>query len=251
MFNTEFLLLAALFTVHLLADFYLQPQSWIADRRRRLRSTSLVAHSMVHSVGYLLVLLWWNHSYGWGWQLVPALMATAALGLSHYLIDLTKSFAKNSASIFLLDQLLHWVMILLVWGYYCDGFAALHAWWQAFYQTSYLAVFLAYLWVLKPSSVLIQLLLQSWHSALPKQQAPQTLPEAGHHIGMLERLLILTFVLLEEYAGVGFLLAAKSVFRFGDLTRSAETKLTEYVLLGTLLSVSCSFLPALLLKLWL
>jgi len=250
MFNTEFLLLAALFAVHLLADFYLQPQSWIKDRQRRLGSSALVAHSLVHSGGYLLVLLWWNHSYGWGWHLAPALLATAALGLSHYLIDLTKSYAKNSAGIFLLDQLLHLVMILLVWGYYCDGFTALQSAWQQFYKTSYLAVLLAYLWVLKPSSVLIQLLLQSWHSALPNQQAPQTLPAAGHHIGMLERVLILTFVLLEEYAGIGFLLAAKSVFRFGDLTRSSETKLTEYVLLGTLLSVSLSFLPALLFKLW-
>jgi hypothetical protein len=35
---------------------------------------------------------------------------------------------------------------------------------------------------------------------------------------------------------IGFLLAAKSVFRFGDLTRAKNRKLTEYILIGTLLS---------------
>ncbi|VTP98075.1 Uncharacterised protein [Sphingobacterium daejeonense] len=30
--------------------------------------------------------------------------------------------------------------------------------------------------------------------------------------------------------GVGFLLAAKSIFRFGDLTNAKDTKFTEYVL---------------------
>jgi hypothetical protein len=249
MFSDELMLLAALFGAHLLADFYLQPQSWIADRKRHLRSIALLAHSLVHSGCYLLVLLWWNQSYGWGWHWPQTLLATLALGGSHYLIDLAKSFAKNSSKIFLLDQLLHLIMILLVWGYYCDGFIILQSFWPALNKAEHLAVLLAYLWVLKPCSVLIQLLLQSWHAALPGQQAPQTLPAAGHHIGMLERLLILTFVLLEEYAGIGFLLAAKSVFRFGDLTRAHETKLTEYVMLGTLLSVTFSFLPALLLRL--
>lgn len=249
MFNDELMLLTALVGAHLLADFYLQPQSWIADRKRHLRSVALLAHSLVHSSCYLLLLLCWNQSYGWGWHWGPALLATLALGGSHYLIDLAKSYAKNNSKVFLLDQLLHLIMILLVWGYYCDGFIILENFWPALNKTEHLAVLLAYLWVLKPCSVLIQLLLQSWHSALPAKEAPQTLAAAGHHIGMLERLLILTFVLLEEYAGIGFLLAAKSVFRFGDLTRAHETKLTEYVLLGTLLSVTFSFLPALLLKL--
>lgn len=35
---------------------------------------------------------------------------------------------------------------------------------------------------------------------------------------------------------VGFLLAAKSVFRFGDLRDDQDRKRTEYVLIGTLLS---------------
>lgn len=48
---------------------------------------------------------------------------------------------------------------------------------------------------------------------------------------------LLTLVLLDELTAVGFMLTAKSVLRFGDLR---ERKLTEYVLLGTLLSVSAT-----------
>jgi hypothetical protein len=249
MFSHEFMLLAALLLAHLLADFYLQPQSWLKNRQRHFRSTALLAHSLVHGGCYLLVFLLWNQSYGWGWQWYQTFIATLMLASSHYLIDLAKSYLQNNSKIFVLDQAVHLLILLLVWGYYCDSFAALTPLWQQVSTPYALAVLLAYLWVLKPCSVLIQLLLQSWHAALPGQQAPRTLPAAGHHIGMLERLLILTFVLLEEYAGIGFLLAAKSVFRFGDLSHAHETKLTEYVMLGTLLSVTFSFLPALLLQL--
>ena len=44
-------------------------------------------------------------------------------------------------------------------------------------------------------------------------------------------------MLINQFAAIGFLLAAKSIFRFGDLTKSEDKKLTEYVLLGTLTSV--------------
>ena len=36
--------------------------------------------------------------------------------------------------------------------------------------------------------------------------------------------------------GIGFLITAKSVFRFNDLTRAKDRRLTEYVLIGSMLS---------------
>ena len=53
---------------------------------------------------------------------------------------------------------------------------------------------------------------------------------------MLERLFVFIFVITGNWEGIGFLLAAKSVFRFGDLKESKDRKLTEYILIGTLLS---------------
>jgi Flp pilus assembly pilin Flp len=48
--------------------------------------------------------------------------------------------------------------------------------------------------------------------------------------------LILTFILIKQFEAIGFLLAAKSVFRFGDLKDESDRKRTEYILVGTLIS---------------
>ena len=64
----------------------------------------------------------------------------------------------------------------------------------------------------------------------------------------IERVLILTLVLTSNIKAAGFLLAAKSVFRFGDLNKAKEIKITEYVLLGTLASFSFALLVALVLN---
>jgi hypothetical protein len=54
--------------------------------------------------------------------------------------------------------------------------------------------------------------------------------------------LILTFILIDCIEGVGFLLAAKSIFRFGELSKSNEIKTTEYVLIGTLSSFTIAII---------
>jgi len=54
------------------------------------------------------------------------------------------------------------------------------------------------------------------YTELP-QVTNRGLPQGGKLIGQFERLLILLFVLVGSVSGVGFLLTAKSVFRFGDI----------------------------------
>ena len=68
------------------------------------------------------------------------------------------------------------------------------------------------------------------------------LPDAGKWIGFLERILILTFILTDSTEGIGFLLAAKSIFRYGDLNKARDIKTTEYVLVGTLTSFTIAIL---------
>lgn len=58
----------------------------------------------------------------------------------------------------------------------------------------------------------------------------------------LERILILTFIFTGNIEGVGFLLAAKSVFRFGELNRAKDIKTTEYVLIGTFTSFTIAIM---------
>ncbi|MCV6628749.1 MAG: hypothetical protein OIF50_02705 [Flavobacteriaceae bacterium] len=65
---------------------------------------------------------------------------------------------------------------------------------------------------------------------------------AGRLIGVLERILVTTFVISNQFAAVGFLIAAKSILRFQD----HETLKTEYVLIGTMLSFGTAIILALL-----
>ncbi|MBA3073294.1 MAG: hypothetical protein FP831_06845 [Anaerolineae bacterium] len=69
-----------------------------------------------------------------------------------------------------------------------------------------------------------------------KKEPVEGLKEGGKMIGWLERLLIFVFVLTGQYAGVGFLIAAKSVFRFGELKESENRKEAEYIIIGTFIS---------------
>jgi hypothetical protein len=63
------------------------------------------------------------------------------------------------------------------------------------------------------------------------------LEKGGRTIGQLERFLIFLFVLTGNPAGVGFLIAAKSIFRFGELKEPGQRMEAEYILIGTLMSV--------------
>jgi hypothetical protein len=79
--------------------------------------------------------------------------------------------------------------------------------------------------------------------ALPAATAPRPPPaspgaspaQLGATIGVLERLLIVTFVLTGSSAAVGFVVAAKTLARFKQLD---DRDFAEYYLLGTLASVA-------------
>ncbi len=66
----------------------------------------------------------------------------------------------------------------------------------------------------------------------------------GETIGKLERALIFLFVFVGQAAGVGFLIAAKSILRFGELNVSQDRMEAEYVILGTFYSFFAGLLAA-------
>ena len=77
---------------------------------------------------------------------------------------------------------------------------------------------------------------------LKEYNEESSLENAGAYIGILERLFVFMFIITNHWEGVGFLIAAKSVFRFGDLSKAKDRKLTEYILIGTLLSFGLAIL---------
>jgi len=235
---SELDLLLLLLLAHVLGDFYLQPLSWVKDRLQwHFKSPKLQLHVSVHMGLSLVVILAWQWSYGWSHDSLMAVALALVIGLSHYLIDVAKSYSSNGLTAFLLDQLAHLLVLLLLWSAYTANWS----WWPLAMPGHSVVLLLAYLLILTPTSVLIGQLLRSWRPELLNMPM-QGLLSGGHYIGMLERVLILTFVLLDQFAAIGFMLAAKSIFRFGDLSRAQDVKLTEYVLLGTLLSMVLSLL---------
>lgn len=61
--------------------------------------------------------------------------------------------------------------------------------------------------------------------------------EGGRLIGLLERSMVYLLMLLNAPTGIGFLITAKTIFRFGEINKQGENrKQVEYILIGTLLS---------------
>lgn len=69
-----------------------------------------------------------------------------------------------------------------------------------------------------------------------RRRRPRGLTEGGRTIGVLERALLFVFMLTGIESGVGFLIAAKSVFRFGELTDAENRMEAEYIIIGTFVS---------------
>lgn len=149
------------------------------------------------------------------------------------------------------SNLFYWVCIpaLLIWSI-CLG--ASHGVFRELrhivqlWQTP--LIVLAFILVAKPTSFIIGRLLKRYTKVIDLKAQPG-LEEAGRFIGYLERWMILTFFILGQYTGIGFLLAAKSIFRFGDLSQTHQRQLTEYMLLGTLFSFFAAILVGWLLVL--
>lgn len=78
------------------------------------------------------------------------------------------------------------------------------------------------------------------------------LKAGGRVIGYCERLLIYVFVLAGAPSTIGFLVTAKSLFRFGEVTGDQKRRHTEYIIVGTLVSfayaVTLSYLVRWILK---
>lgn len=64
----------------------------------------------------------------------------------------------------------------------------------------------------------------------------QGLVHGGRIIGYSERLLIYVFVLVDAPTAIGFLIAAKSIYSFGESSSQNRHKRSQYVIIGTLVS---------------
>ncbi|MDR6486673.1 hypothetical protein J2799_001158 [Chryseobacterium vietnamense] len=222
---------------HLLGDFILQPNSWVADKENyKLKSKFLYIHVLIHTVLSLIFL--WDLQLWW---------VAVLVGITHFIIDAAKLIFQNVKTKkrwFFIDQLLHILVIAGVSFYFREfSFGFLQ-------NQEFLKIIMAALFLTTPASIFIKILLSSWTPAPdgPNTIQTESLSSAGKYIGILERLLVFTFIMVNHWEGVGFMVAAKSVFRFSDLAQAKQRKLTEYVLIGTLLSFGLAVLTGIIIK---
>ena len=62
------------------------------------------------------------------------------------------------------------------------------------------------------------------------------LKQGVKYIGWLERFLVLLLLLMGQPNGIGFLIAAKSILRFGEIKDPSQRRVAEYIIIGTFLS---------------
>jgi hypothetical protein len=251
-------ILFKLLIAHFAGDFVLQ-SSWIVENRNKsLFNKALVYHLLIHLICILVLFL-----FQIDWRIVSVIL------VSHAAIDILKAGAEmrlNKAGseiaprenqwnlqrwricVFVADQLLHLSVIIGAWliftgqNSYFLNFSVPDQWWL---------IALAYLVITTPTGIFIGKLVRRWYHQIMTGTEAATgtvtgslggLPQAGSWIGIIERVLTLSFILAGSFEAIGFLLAAKSILRIGDLKEDHEHKKTEYILIGTLLSFGITIL---------
>ncbi|MCC5905564.1 MAG: DUF3307 domain-containing protein [Balneolaceae bacterium] len=216
------MILLKLIIAHLIGDFFLQTRKSIDDKEKKTwKSRYLFFHVLTHFV--LILILLWDISY---WPVALLIAAT------HFLIDgikLTFQTEITRQVWFWIDQAAHFGVLIAVWVIFWNGFATPEL------SEEFWILLTGILILTHPTSIVMQMLMQRWSEQIETDNSG-SLEGAGKYIGILERLFVYLSIISGNPQAVGFLLAAKSVFRFGDLTRAKDRKLTEYILIGTLLS---------------
>lgn len=223
----DLLPLLRLIVAHLIADFLFQKDSWVEQRfEKKWRSGWLYVHGVFAGILAYTCAGFWN-----------AIWLPFVIFISHVFRDGLKSKGEDTARFFLLDQAGHLIIILGCWILLIHGniseivaFLALKT-----SNVGFWAIILSYIAVIWPAGIWIGKITKPWREEI-KETPSQGLEKAGLWIGRLERILILTFVLLKHFEAIGFLIAAKSILRFSEVRTPSYRKEAEYILVGTMIS---------------
>jgi hypothetical protein len=208
-------------------------------REKERRWGAMVAHAGLVFAAHCVVL----------WPFLSTQLVAGVLGLSvlHFVLDAVRSRAVGkwgaSLAAFFTDQALHLCSLFVLWRLllgWTGGAAA--AWspsasWLAWYAR-WALVGAAYVFNGKGGTRIVRGVLERFPKAVPSEASdPEDEYEMGRTIGNLERYLTLTLALFNQWAALGFIIAAKSIARFPEFTGRRHKDFAEYYLIGTLTSV--------------
>jgi len=218
--------LLKLILAHLIADFVFQTPSML--ERRKTTLWWLLPHIGAF-VGLSLLLFLPNLT-------IRVIIAITALASAHFFFDYIKTrFLGDKIGAFLVDQALHLLAIWFAALYLAGGWSpAVMDHLASLINAPKILIFLvSVVLTTATGGVLIGKITQPFLAKI-RDSATENKPGikfAGTYIGMLERLLILLFILTNNLSAIGFVFAAKSLVRFPE-SRDAH-HFTEYFLIGT------------------
>lgn len=247
--------LIALLFAHTLADFVFQTNWMVTNKRNPLvlglhaaivYATAVAATGSVHPAILALALLHIGIDVG---KLVLTTFWKTPGGLGHFLIDQALHLATLIAITLWLPDLWSnglWAPGAIVTGE--DGGILGTGLWsdETPLPISHLPAIMVLLTGLilstRAGGFAVGLLMEPFASHLGESEPGKSLPGAGRVIGQLERGLIFALILLGQPEGVGLLIAAKSILRFGAVRD--DRALSEYVIIGTLASFGWAIIVA-------
>lgn len=247
-------LLAVFLAAHLAGDYLLQTRG---DVKTKDRTATLIRHGAIHAALILVLSGTWMV-----W--LPAL----AIASTHAAIDFGKQrLSKGDWRAFLIDQGLH-ILILLVAAILSvrNGLFEASLWDQLFGGGYFQVLALAsgLIATVTAGAYFVDLAVEPFLAQIQTSRTPDAsehgfeatersasarlrgLRDGGKTIGQLERALIFVFVSIDQFSAIGFLIAAKSIFRFGELRDRSNRMEAEYIIIGTLISFLWAIVAALL-----
>lgn len=226
--------LIILLTAHLLGDFVFQP-NWIIKHKCR------VGVQFLHAV--IVATISWVLLGSFQVQILIFIFVT------HLIIDLVKAWIDNdSLAVFLIDQVLHLSVLLYLSlnfpdaakdGWLIKSLGADNTHW--YYVT--LCIVSGVILAITAGGIMIGKATKPFLDEI-KDKNIDGLKNGGRYIGWLERSLVMLLILTNMPSGIGFLLTAKSILRFGEIKDSSHRKLAEYIIIGTFLSFGWGLLIA-------
>jgi hypothetical protein len=235
----ELQLLLLLVAGHLLADFLFQTRHMVADKAR---TGVLGLHvGAVAAVQGAVVLPFVS---------LPVVVLVLGVSLVHGFIDAVKTRWRlafpSRLGLFLADQLLHLLVLLVGWAVLLRLAPAPSpwlpdAWLSAFVLIMMFAAAFALAW--RGGSEIVIGTLAMLDSAATTDATG--IRGGGQLIGVLERSLTVLLILFDQWATIALLLTAKSIARFEELK---DRRFSEYYLVGTLTSLLVAILIGLALR---
>lgn len=216
----------ALLLGHVLGDFVVQTRAMVENKAR-------ARMFLLHGVMVLIMTMAATGQIA-RWELL-------ALAAAHMAIDAVKTYlAPHNIAAFLTDQGAHLITLIAAAALVPDLWATgLWATLPALPDNliALMALLTGAIIATRAGGFAVGLLM----APMATQIDANGLPSGGKLIGLLERGLIYVMILAGQPAGIGFLIAAKSVLRF---EATSDEKKAEYVIIGTLASFGWAMITA-------